>query len=84
MAQHCPKTILSINCFRMASTYLNLSERIRINNRFTSAFLFVFFLTFFASYALAADPGHGAAVIWSGTFESGNYVFPSNLNRGGL
>src|SRR3989338_7135739 len=28
----------------------------------------------------AADPGHGAGVIGSGTFESGNFVFPSNLD----
>ncbi len=27
----------------------------------------------------AADPGHGANVIGTGTFESGSYVFPSNL-----
>ena len=29
--------------------------------------------------ALPADPGHGAAVIGSGTFESGTYTFPENL-----
>ncbi len=33
-----------------------------------------------ASLASAADPGHGASVIGSGTFESGNYTFPAWLN----
>lgn len=28
----------------------------------------------------AADPGHGAAYIGSGTFESGNYIFSANLD----
>src|SRR3989338_6953017 len=32
--------------------------------------------------ASAADPGHGAAVIGAGTFESGNYVFPNNFTVG--
>ena len=37
-------------------------------------------LIFLSSLVSAADPGHGAAVIGSGTFESGNYVFPNNLS----
>ena len=37
----------------------------------------------FISSVSAADPGHGAAVIGSGTFESGNYVFPGNLSVSG-
>src|SRR3989344_559453 len=32
--------------------------------------------------ASAADPGHSAAVIGAGTFESGNYVFPNNFTVG--
>ncbi|MBN1386795.1 hypothetical protein JW968_07560 [Candidatus Woesearchaeota archaeon] len=34
----------------------------------------------FTSSALAADPGHGASRIGPGTFESGDFVFPNNLN----
>src|SRR5438046_64957 len=45
-----------------------------------SVFLSILFLF---SFAYAADPGHGAAVIGSGTFEGGNYVFPSNLSVNG-
>jgi len=43
---------------------------------------FVFIVLAFAiltSFVSAADPGHGAAVIGSGTFESGNFVFSNNL-----
>jgi len=36
----------------------------------------------FASFASAADPGHGAGSIGAGTFESGNYIFPNNLSVG--
>jgi hypothetical protein len=33
-----------------------------------------------ASLSTAADPGHPASAISSGTFESGNYAFPADVN----
>ena len=40
-------------------------------------------LTFFGLFStsvLAADPGHGAGVIGSADFESGNYSFPDSIS----
>ena len=37
------------------------------------------FLSLFSFSVLAADPGHGAGVIGSGDFESGNYSFPDSV-----
>jgi len=39
----------------------------------------VLFLSLFSFSVLAADPGHGAGVIGSADFESGNYSFPDSL-----
>ncbi|MBS3089906.1 hypothetical protein J4461_03450, partial [Candidatus Pacearchaeota archaeon] len=43
-------------------------------------FVVFFAILFIGGVASAADPGHGADVVAAGTFESGNYIFPSNLN----
>ncbi|MEK6893405.1 MAG: hypothetical protein AABX07_04335, partial [Nanoarchaeota archaeon] len=43
-------------------------------------FIFALFFLAFVQLASAADPGHPAATIGSGTFESGNYIFPINLD----
>jgi len=45
----------------------------------TLVFVSIFFCI---SLVSAADPGHGAGSIGSGTFEAGNYVFPNNLSVG--
>jgi len=37
------------------------------------------FLLFSIQFISAADPGHGAGVIGSADFESGNYSFPDSL-----
>ncbi len=37
-------------------------------------------LIILTSYSYAADPGHAAERIASGTFESGNYTFPDSVN----
>ena len=42
--------------------------------------LFAVLMIFIAVKVNAADPGHGAAVIGSGTFEAGNYVYPRDLS----
>ena len=42
----------------------------------------LFGLVISLAYASAVDPGHSAPSIGSGTFESGNYVFPNNFTVG--
>jgi len=48
------------------------------------AFIFLVATAFFFSLSslsvLAADPGHGAGVIGSADFESGNYSFPDSIS----
>jgi len=39
----------------------------------------LFFLSLSSFSVLAADPGHGAGVIGSADFESGNYSFPDSV-----
>ena len=38
------------------------------------------FLSLFSSSVFAADPGHGAGVIGSADFASGNYSFPDSIS----
>ena len=40
----------------------------------------VLFIGLFSTSVLAADPGHGAGVIGSADFESGNYNFPDSIS----
>ena len=40
----------------------------------------VLFLSLFSFSVLAADPGHGAGVIGSADFASGNYSFPDSIS----
>ena len=61
---------------------LNNHNKMRCNNRTYLIVVALTVLTIFSFMGLtsAADPGHEGAVIGSETFESGNFVFPSNLN----
>jgi len=52
---------------------------IKINYKLLS---FALIVLAFASFVSAADPGQEGAVIGSGTFESGNFVFQNNLTVG--
>src|SRR3989344_5518267 len=49
-------------------------------NIIASFLILIAMLGAFASISNAADPGHGANVIGSGTFEIGDYRFPQNLH----
>ena len=46
------------------------------NRKFIFLVATVFFIGLFSTSVFAADPGHGAGVIGSMDFESGNYSFP--------
>jgi len=55
----------------------------RFNNRICLVVIaLTVLILIFVSSVSAADPGHGAAVIGSGTFESGNFVFQNTLTVG--
>src|SRR3989338_2627031 len=59
---------------------INNHNKMRFNNRICLVVIaLTVLILIFVSSVSAADPGHGAAVIGSGTFESGNFVFPNNL-----
>ncbi len=60
--------------------YLSNINLLSIFNLLIIVLLSVFSLVLSLYFVSAADPGHGASVIGSGTFESGNYNFPANLN----
>src|SRR3989344_4512310 len=68
--------------YKRRNNYLN--EQIEIysmgSKRRLYIFVVFFAILFIGGVASAADPGHGADVVAAGTFESGNYIFPSNLN----
>ena len=49
------------------------------NKSLSFAFLLALMLLFSIPFVSAANPGHSAASISSGTFESGNYTFPDSM-----
>ncbi|KHO46123.1 MAG: hypothetical protein QS98_C0005G0070 [archaeon GW2011_AR3] len=53
-------------------------EKMR-SNKFQWTIAMVLIVALLSQQSFAADPGHGAAAIASGTFESGNYTFPDSL-----
>ncbi|MDP3881654.1 MAG: hypothetical protein Q8Q31_02130, partial [Nanoarchaeota archaeon] len=56
----------------------------KMQNRILIVLLTTILIIFsFSPLAIAADPGHGAAVIGPGSFEAGNYAFPNNITIGG-